>query len=64
MITTNSYLNFSGNCEEAFKTYEKILGGKIIAMMKARGTPMEKGMPEGQLTGSSRFGTFLDYERL
>jgi PhnB protein len=41
MITTNTYLNFNGNCEEAFKTYEKILGGKIIALMKARGTPME-----------------------
>ena len=46
MITTNTYLNFAGTCEEAFKAYEKILGGKIIAMMKARGTPMEKGMPE------------------
>jgi PhnB protein len=41
MITTNAYLNFTGNCEEAFKTYEKILGGKIIAMLKARGSPME-----------------------
>jgi PhnB protein len=41
MITTNTYLNFRGNCEEAFKIYEKILGGKIIAMSKARGTPME-----------------------
>lgn len=44
MISTNTYLNFPGNCEEAFKAYEKILGGKIIAMMKARGTPMEKNI--------------------
>src|SRR5690349_9341960 len=29
MITTNTYLHFAGNCEEAFKAYEKILGGKI-----------------------------------
>ena len=29
MITTNTYLHFQGNCEEAFKAYEKILGGKI-----------------------------------
>jgi PhnB protein len=45
MITTNAYLNFTGNCEEAFKTYEKILGGKIIAMLKARGSPMEGHVP-------------------
>jgi uncharacterized glyoxalase superfamily protein PhnB len=29
MITTNTYLNFSGNCETAFKAYEKILGGNV-----------------------------------
>ena len=23
------YLHFNGNCEEAFKLYEKALGGKI-----------------------------------
>jgi PhnB protein len=45
MITTQAYLNFAGNCEEAFKTYEKILGGKIIAMMTAKGTPMESHIP-------------------
>jgi PhnB protein len=41
MISTNTYLNFPGNCAEAFKAYEKILGGKIAMMMTARGTPME-----------------------
>ena len=41
MISANVYLNFRGNCEEAFKAYEKILGGRILAMSKARGTPME-----------------------
>jgi PhnB protein len=41
MIATNTYLYFPGTCEEAFLFYEKIFGGKIIAMMKARGTPME-----------------------
>lgn len=46
MISANAYLGFRDNCEEAFKFYEQVLGGKIIAMMKARGTPMKKGMPE------------------
>jgi PhnB protein len=36
---------FSGRCEEAFKFYEKHLGGKILAMMKYGGSPGEKGIP-------------------
>ena len=28
-MQTNIYLNFLGNCEEAFKFYEKALGGKF-----------------------------------
>lgn len=29
----NAYLNYGGNCEQAFRFYEQHLGGKIIAMM-------------------------------
>jgi len=29
----NPYLTFDGDCEQAFKVYEKVLGGKIVAMM-------------------------------
>jgi PhnB protein len=28
----NPYLTFSGNCGEAFKYYERVLGGKIVAL--------------------------------
>lgn len=35
----NPYLLFDGRCEEAFKFYEKTLGGKIRAMMPFEGTP-------------------------
>ncbi len=35
----NPYLNFEGKCEEAFKVYEKALGGKIVAMLPHEGTP-------------------------
>jgi PhnB protein len=38
----NAYLMFKGNCEEAFKFYEKALGGKIEAMLPYAGTPAEK----------------------
>lgn len=34
------YLNFPGNCEEAFKTYEKIFGGKIEFKMTHGESPM------------------------
>lgn len=29
----NTYLSFDGDCREAFETYQKILGGKIHALM-------------------------------
>lgn len=39
------YLHFKGNCEEAFKFYEKALGAKILAMMTHAGTPAEEHTP-------------------
>jgi len=39
-------LNFGGNCEEAFRFYEKHLAGKIVMMMKqsqAPGAPQDAG---------------------
>jgi PhnB protein len=44
-MQTNTYLFFKGNCEEAFKFYEKTLGGKIEAMMSHAGTPAENQVP-------------------
>lgn len=41
----NPYLTFHGNCEEAFKFYEQLLGGKIKAMMTHEGTPAEQQTP-------------------
>ena len=35
----NPYLVFNDNCEQAFKFYEKVLGGKIIAMTTFGETP-------------------------
>lgn len=32
-------LNFAGNCEEAFRFYEKHLGGKITMMMNQSQAP-------------------------
>jgi PhnB protein len=42
----NPYLSFEGNCEEAFKAYERILGGKIEAMMPFDSKPDECPVPD------------------
>ena len=39
------YLTFDGRCEEAFKFYETVFGGKIEAMMPFEGSPGEEHAP-------------------
>jgi PhnB protein len=41
------HLNFNGNCEAAFKYYEKHLGGKITFVMPWGDSPMAKETPKG-----------------
>ena len=41
----NPYLYFNGDCEAAFKFYERCLGGKIEAMMQHDGTPAAEQVP-------------------
>jgi PhnB protein len=41
----NPYLTFNGDCEAAFRFYEKCLGGKIEAMVPHKGTPAEAHVP-------------------
>ena len=35
----NPYLMFNGDCEAAFKLYERVTGGKIVAMIPYEGSP-------------------------
>lgn len=42
-----AYLNFKGDCEAAFKQYEKILGGQIEAMLPYAGTPVAEFVDAG-----------------
>lgn len=42
-----THLNFGGNCEEAFRFYEKLLGGRITAMMKIGDLPPDSPRPSG-----------------
>jgi len=41
----NPYLSFNGQCETAFKFYERFLDGKIVAMMTYGRSPMEGQTP-------------------
>ena len=41
----NPYLYFNGDCEAAFKFYEKVLGAKIVTMMTHEGTPAAEQVP-------------------
>jgi PhnB protein len=42
-----THLNFGGNCEEAFRFYEKHLGGKITVLMRVRDLPADAQRPPG-----------------
>jgi|SRR5262245_3724324 len=44
-IQVNPYLFFDGRCEDAFKFYAKLLGGKIEAMLPHEGTPAADHVP-------------------
>ncbi len=44
-MEVNTYLFFNGNCEAAFKYYEKHLGGSIETMLTHEGTPAAKDVP-------------------
>ena len=44
-MQVNPYLFYNGNCEAAFKFYEKALGGKIEMMMTHEGTPAAEHVP-------------------
>ena len=41
----NAYLTFDGQCEAAFKFYERCLGGKIEALFTHEGSPMAEQVP-------------------
>jgi PhnB protein len=42
----HTYLSYGGNCEQAFRFYEKHLGGKITSMMTHGEQPTPNSSPE------------------
>jgi PhnB protein len=44
-VKLNTHLTFNGQCEAAFKFYEKCLGGKITTMLAYGDSPMAGQVP-------------------
>lgn len=45
MASLHPYLNFNGNCEEAFNYYQSLFGGSFEMVMRFKEVPAEYPMP-------------------
>jgi PhnB protein len=45
MASVNIYLNFAGNCEEAFLFYQSVFGGEIPYVGRFKDMPPQEGQP-------------------
>ena len=45
MASVNVYLNFAGNCEEAFLFYKSVFGGEFSYLGRFKDMPPQEGMP-------------------
>lgn len=49
MANLNPYLNFSGNCEEAFEFYRSVFGGEFLGgVMRFKDVPAEDALPDSE----------------
>lgn len=48
MAVINPYLNFSGNCEEAFNFYKAVFGGEFDDLQRFKETPSEGHVSESE----------------
>jgi PhnB protein len=46
MLKATVYLNFNGDCEEAFLFYRSVFGGDFTYLGKFKDMPNQEGMPE------------------
>ena len=45
----NTYLNFDGNCREAFEFYRSVFGGEFSIFQAFRDGPGDMGLPEEEM---------------
>jgi PhnB protein len=72
-VKLNTYLNYGGNCEQAFRFYEQHLGGKVTAMLRRGDLPDGDRSPGAgansvqyaslELGGAEVFGSDVPPER-
>ena len=48
MATINPYLNFNGNCEEAFNFYRGVFGGEFLDLQRFKETPNAEELPTNE----------------
>jgi PhnB protein len=48
MASINMYLNFNGNCEQAFNFYKSVFGGEFIEFQRFKDVPSENPLPEAE----------------
>ena len=48
-MSLSTYINFDGNCREAFEFYRSVFGGEFAIMETFRGGPSDMGLPEDEL---------------
>ena len=48
-MTLNIYLNFKGNCRDAFEFYKSVFGGEFQIFETFRNGPPDMGIPEEEL---------------
>ena len=48
-MTLSTYINFAGNCREAFEFYRSVFGGEFAVMETFRNGPPDMGMPDDEL---------------
>ncbi len=46
MASIHSYLNFNGNCEEAFLFYQSVFGGEFAYLGRFKDMPSEQPIPD------------------
>ena len=54
MSVLNPYLNFNGNCEEAFNYYKSVFGGEFAMIMRYKDVPKDVPMPEGKIDDENK----------
>ena len=48
MKAINPYLNFDGQCEEAFNLYKSVFGGEFAMIQRFKEVPSEEKLPESE----------------